>query len=264
MEYYSVFDPAFSSFGRLVPGYDTAGLEQALFARRQPEEGMALVSRFADPRLRLTANTLKKQLVGDAPASVVLYTGRNTSPRRLLRSSHGAYLIGAYDFVLLVTSKEEVSKRRLDSEQMTAFFVPGRVLIQLYDATLHCVPCHTHDRDGMNVLVIRPAGTLRTKAKQDTTTLARKLAPKLTSKSPEGAPTQPRLMATIHRAPKKPTVVPLLKALDPEEDREPQPVSIRLKQGVTTLRGLSARRLLGKLRWRSHIAAKLRTPPEDL
>lgn len=264
MEYFSVFDPAFSAFGRLVPGYDTAGLEQALFSRRQPEEGMALVSRFADPSLRLTANALKKQLVGDAPASVVLYSGRNTQPRRLLRSSKGAYLIGAYDFVLLVTSKEEVSRRRLGADQLTAFFVPGRVLIELYDTTLHCVPCHTHDRDGINVLVIRPAGTLRKRARQETTTLARKLAPKLTGKSPKDAPTRPRLSARIRKIPKKPTEVRLLEPTVPEDDEEERNLSARLKQGVTTLRGLSARSVLGKLRWRAHVAGRLSNPPEDL
>lgn len=264
MERFSVFDPSFSAFGRLVPGYDTAGLEQALFSRRQPEDGMTLVSRFADPRLRLTANALKQQLVGEAPASVVLYSGRNTHPRRLLRSSKGAYLIGAYDFVLLVTSKEEVSRRRLGADQLTAFFVPGRVLIQLYDTTLHCVPCHTHDRDGMNILVIRPAGAFRKRAKQETTTLARKLAPKLTGKSSEDAPTQPRLIARIRKSPQKPTEVRLLKPAVPEDDEEGRSLSTRLKQGVTTLRGLSARSVLGKLRWRAHVAGRLRSPPEEL
>ena len=259
MQFVSVFDPSFSAFGRLVPGYDTAALEQALFARRQPEEGMLLVSRIADPRLRLTANTLKQQLIGDAPASTILYSGRNTRPRRLLRSSCGAYLIGAYDFVLLVTSKEAVSGRRLGAEEMTAFFVPGRVLIELYESTLHCVPCHTHDRDGMNVLVIRPAGTLRKKAKQEATAVARRIAPRLAAERAA----QPR-PAALRRPPKKPTEVRLLKPEVPEEELEDRTVSLRLKQGVTALRGVSARSVLGKLRWRSHIAAKLRTPPEDL
>ena len=265
MQYVSVFDPAFSAFGRLLPGCDTAGLEQVLFARRQPEEGMTLVSRFADPRLRLTANALKKQLVGDAPASAVLYSGRNTRPRRLLRSSYGAYLIGAYDFVLLVASKDEVSRRRLGPEQLTAFFVPGCVLIELYDTTLHCAPCHTHDRDGMNVLVIRPAGPLRKKARQETTALTRRIAPKLVSPRRDGQAARARVpLSAIRRPPKKPTEVLLLKPEAPEEEREDETVSARLKQELTALRRIRPRSVLGKLRWRSHIAAKLRNPPEDL
>lgn len=78
MDCVSVFDPSFSAYGRLVPGCDTAALEQALYARRQPEEGMVLVSRIAEPRLRTAARALKAQLLGDAPASTILYSGRNT------------------------------------------------------------------------------------------------------------------------------------------------------------------------------------------
>ena len=130
--------------------------------------------------------------------------------------------------------------------------------------TLHCAPCHTHDRDGMNVLVIRPAGTLRKKAKQEATTLARKVAPRLISDSAEGAPAQPRLIARIRKPPEKPTEVRLLKPEPSEDDDEERNLSIRLKQGITTLRAIKPRTVLGKLRWRSHIAAKLRNPPEDL
>ena len=264
MEFVSVFDPSFAAFGRLVPGYDTAALEQALFARRQPAKGLDLIHGLPEPRLRLTANALKKQLLGDAPANIILYSGRNTKPRRLLRARHGAFLFGAFDFLLLVTSKEEVSRRRIGPDQMTAFFVPGRVLIELYDTTLHCAPCHTHDRDGMNVLMILPCSTLRNKARQQKQLILRKIPVKLKVKQSEKAEKRSTQDALQHIPPaKKATEVRLVRPRI-ETDELGDSVSGKLRQGWTQVKELNARSVFGKVRWRSHIAAKLRKPPEDL
>lgn len=263
MDCVSVFDPSFSAYGQLLPGCDTAALEQALFARRQPEEGMVLVSRIADPRLRLTARSLKTQLLGDAPASMILYSGRNTRPRRLLRTRNGVFVFGAFDFLLLLTSKEELSRRRLGQDQMTAFFVPGRVLIELYDTTLHCVPCHTHDRDGMNVLMIFPCGELRKKALQGKAKV-QKVLPRLKTGLRQ-APEPPEVRPAPQKAPpRKPTEVRLVKPVVPEDGDEEETVSDRLKQQVKNLRKVSVRGLYSKLRWRAHVAGKLSDPPEDL
>ena len=263
MDCVTVFDPRFSAYGRLLPGFDTADLEQALLTRRQPEEGMVLVSRIADPRLLLTAKGLKTQLLGDDPASVILYSGRNTSPRRLLRARNGAFLIGAFDFLLLLTSREDLSRRRIGPDQMTAFYVPGRVLIELYDTTLHCVPCHTRDRDGMNVLMLLPGGELRRKAVQGKAKVMQEVLPRLKTgrrQAPElpGPPPAPR-----KAPPRKPTEVKLVKPVVPEEDDE-ETVSEKLRQQVQTLRRVNVRSLYSKLRWRAHVAGKLSDPPEDL
>jgi hypothetical protein len=263
MDCVTVFDPRFSAYGRLLPGYDTADLEQALLTHRQPGEGMVLVSRIADPRLLLTAKALKTQLLGDDPASVILYSGRNTRPRRLLRARNGAFLIGACDFLLLLTSRDELSRRRIGLDQMTAFYVPGRVLIELYDTTLHCVPCHTHDRDGMNVLMLFPYGKLHRKAIQGKTNLVQRIPPKLSFGSrsaADGSAPQPRRQKN---PPKKSTEFQLVRPLVPEEDEEDDTVSEKLKQQLDYLREVNVRTLYSKLRWRAHVAGRLRNPPED-
>ena len=254
MDCVTVFDPRFSAYGRLLPGYDTEELEQALLACPQPEEGMVLVSRIADPRLRQSARALKTQLLGDDPGGMVLYSGRNTRPRRLLRARHGAFVLGACDFLLLVTTREELSRRRIGLEHMTAFYVPGRVLIELYDTTLHCVPCHTHDRDGMNVLMLFPYGKLRRKAAQGRSNLIQRMPPRLAE------------VRSVHQRtpPGSPTEVQLVRPCVPEEDEEDETVSEKLKQQLEYLREVNVRTLYSKLRWRAHVAGKLRNPPEDL
>ena len=264
MDCVSVFDPSFSAYGRLVPGCDTAALEQALYARGQPEEGMVLVSRIADPRLRTAARALKAQLLGDAPASTILYSGRNTRPRRLLRAGNGVFLFGAFDFLLLVTTREELSRRRLGQEKLAAFFVPGRVLIELFDTTLHCVPCHTHDRDGMNVLVLLPGGALRQKAVRGKTKVMEEVLPRLKTGLRQGH--EPAKVRAVRRKapPKKPTEFKLVKPAAPEEDDGEETVSEKLRQRVETLRNVSVRSLYGRLRWSARVAGRLDEPPEDL
>ena len=249
MEFRSVFDPSFRAYGRLVPGCDTGALEAALLAHPQPAEGVLYESRPAGVALRRAAEALGAQLFPGERCRYGIYSGKLASPRRLLRQRRGTWLIGAYDFLLPVSAREDVRRRWLRTEQVTAFYVPAGVLVELYGSTLHCVPCHTHDRDGLSVLMLCPAGPLQRTADRGREVLAEKLPGR-------------RSPVRVRR------LRPVRVTLNPKPPAGAEEAAARSPISRETLRQLcraaAPRRLYGKARWKVHVAARLKEPPSDL
>ena len=248
MKFCSVFDPCFRAFGRLVPGLDTAALEQALGAHPQPEQGVVYEAKPGAPDLCRAAEALAEQLFPGVPASWGIYSGKLAHPRRLLGARRGIWLLGAFDFLLPLSTRAAVRRRRLQEEHLTAFYVPAGVLVELYATTLHCVPCHTHDRDGLSVLMLRPVGPLHRTAVRGRQALAQKF--------PSRQPSQPKV--------RRPLQVRLTPKPPAEEAPEEEGRRFSRERLGRALRAAAPRRLYGSARWRVHVAARLKAPPTEL
>ena len=121
----------------------------------------------------------------------------------------------------------------------------------------------------MNVLMILPCSTLRNKAEQKKQLLLQRIPVKLKVKRSEEAEESPEEESPAEDAfrqippAEKSTEVRLVRPrIDLDELGDS--VSGKLRQSWTQIKALNARSVFGKLRWRAHIAAKLRKPPEDL
>ena len=158
MTIYSVFDPEFAEFGKVLDGYDTAELVKAMEAIDMPAEGVAY-----EPGIdSLEACGIMKQLTdngfGGMPIELGMCWGYNKALNCLEYHRNSEINIGATDFVLLLAKQEKIFNGKLDTADVVAFKAPAGAVVEVYATSLHYAPCMVTD-DGFRVAVVLPKGT---------------------------------------------------------------------------------------------------------
>ena len=158
MMIYSVNDPIFKSYGRVVDGYDCEGLLQAL-SRTELPDGTGYVPK--DERLHAApgAEALGEALFGGMPFQLGWCNGHNTKLNCLEYHRDSEFNLGTEDFILLLAKQDDIEDGWLDTAKVKAFRAPAGCLVEVYATTLHYAPCHTDPAKGFRVLVALPAQT---------------------------------------------------------------------------------------------------------
>ena len=159
MKIYSVNDPEFREYGRVVTGYDLTELLEGMMKTPCPE-GTIYVP--GDPELEKLAvsKQLEKAMYGFIPIQVGYCNGHNKMLNALEyhRSSEFNIAVGE-DAILILAKQTDISpEHKLDTATCKAFCVPAGVMVEVYATTLHYAPCQTSD-NGFRVVVILPKGT---------------------------------------------------------------------------------------------------------
>ena len=155
MKIYSVNDPAFTNYGRIIEGYEAEKKEilEALRDKTPVPEATEYVAEDAVLQSLAAANKITNTLFGGSPMQFGWCNGHNTKLNCL------EYHFGPSDFILLVAKREEISDYKIDSSKVKAFLVPAGVMVEVYATTLHYAPCQAHKNQGFQVLVGLPKGT---------------------------------------------------------------------------------------------------------
>jgi len=159
MKIYSVHDPEFVSYGKVLEGYDTTCLLNAMKAIPLPEDGVAYEPSI--PALEATClyGQLQNNAYGGMPVQLGMCWGRNTKLNCLEYHRDSEVNIGTGDFILLLAKQDEIVNGTLDTSLVKAFRVPAGVTVEVYATTLHYAPCHTNEQEGFRVAVVLPRGT---------------------------------------------------------------------------------------------------------
>lgn len=160
MEIYSVYDEKFAPYGRVLEGYDTTALLNALRTSTPlPESGTGYVP--GEPALEALpdADWLRDSVYGGMPVQLGWCNGRNTRLNCLEYHRDSEVNLGTEDFILLLAKQEEIQNGMLDTAKVKAFRCPAGVLLEVYATTLHYAPCHTDPAKGFRVLIALPKGT---------------------------------------------------------------------------------------------------------
>ena len=159
MKIYSVNDPEFKPYGRVVTGLEAAKAEilQALATTPLPEATDYVAE---EPVLQgLPAMVeVSEHLFGGMPVQLGWCNGRNTKLNCLEYHRASEFNLGARDFILLLAKREQIVDGKLDTAQVKAFRAPAGTLVEVYATTLHYTPCMVDD-GGFQVMVALPAGT---------------------------------------------------------------------------------------------------------
>ncbi len=157
MKLYSVFDPEFKPYGRVVTGLEDAVREilTALAGTPLPE-GVGYVP--TDPILQElpAAVEVSEHLYGGMPVQLGWCNGHNTKLNCLEYHRDSEFNLGTEDFILLLAKQEEMENGVLDTAGVKAFRVPAGALVEVYATTLHYAPCHCDPDRGFRVLVALP------------------------------------------------------------------------------------------------------------
>ena len=161
MTIYSVFDPEFVSYGRVITGYEAEckAVVEALNISTPLPEGTGYVPE--EPALQNLPESavLGASFFGGMPFQMGWCNGHNTKLNCLEYHRDSEFNLGTGDFILLLAKQDEIVDGKLDTAKVKAFRVPAGTLVEVYATTLHYAPCHTDPAQGFKVLVALPKGT---------------------------------------------------------------------------------------------------------
>lgn len=159
MTIYSVRDPEFKPYGKILEGYDTEELLQAMAAIPLPEEGVAYEPGIASLEACAVFEDFRDRAYGGMPIQIGMCWGHNTRLNCLEYHRDSEVNLGWKDFVLLLARQDEIENGVLDTDKVKAFRVPKGVPVEVYATTLHYAPCHTCPHCGFRVAVVLPKDT---------------------------------------------------------------------------------------------------------
>ena len=159
MKIYSVYDAAFKPYGKILDGYDTTALIQAMKQIPLPEVGTDYAAAIGSLEALPIFRELEARAYGGMPMELGMCWGRNRKMNCLEYHRDSEINIGADDFILLLAKEDEIEDGGLDTAKVKAFQVPAGVVVEVYATTLHYAPCHVNAAAGFRTAVALPRGT---------------------------------------------------------------------------------------------------------
>lgn len=159
MQIYSVQDPEFIPYGRVLDGYDTSELLRTMEQIPLPEQGTAYRPGIESLEACGIFRELEQRAYGGMPIQLGMCWGRNTKLNCLEYHRDSEFNIGTHDFILLLARRDEIEGGVLDTAKVKAFRVPAGAVLEVYATTLHFAPCHVDGETGFRVAVLLPLGT---------------------------------------------------------------------------------------------------------
>ena len=158
MKIYSVMDPEFREYGKVLSGYDTSELIQAMKEVEMPSEGVAYEPWIDSLEACGIFNELSDNAFGGMPIELGMCWGYNKSLNCLEYHRNSEINIGATDFVLLLAKQEKIIDGKLDTSDVVAFSAPAGAVVEVYATSLHYAPCRDSE-EGFRVAVVLPRNT---------------------------------------------------------------------------------------------------------
>lgn len=158
MRIQSVFDSAFTPYGRLVEGIDAKTIIDTLLKTALPDEGIVYVPSDAALEGLAEAESLSLRIYGGMPIQIGYCNGRNNQLNCLEYHRNSEIDITADDIILILAPLQRLKEGRLHTSETEAFLVPAGTAVQLYETTLHYAPCGL-DGGSFRTAVVLPQGT---------------------------------------------------------------------------------------------------------
>ena len=159
MKIYTVTDPEFKPYGKILEGYDTKELVEAMKKIPMPEEGTCYEPGIESLEACGIFEEMQDRAYGGMPVQLGMCWGYNTKLNCLEYHRDSEVNIGTEDFILLLAKEDEIEDGVLDTETVKAFRVPAGLPVEVYATALHYAPCHTDKAAGFRVAVVLPRGT---------------------------------------------------------------------------------------------------------
>ena len=159
MKIYSVMDPEFAAYGKVLEGYDTTSLMKALDEETPLPEGVEYVMSCAALEYTDIFGKLQNNAYGGMPIQVGYCNGHNTKLNCLEYHRDSELNIGSTDFILLLAKADDIVDGKLDTSKVMAFKALKGQVVEVYETSLHYAPCSAKKGDGFKVVSVLPKGT---------------------------------------------------------------------------------------------------------
>ena len=121
MNIYSVFDPAFKPYGKVLEGYDTGELCAAMEAIALPAAGTAYEPGIDSLEACAVFADFRDRAYGGMPIQLGMCWGHNTKLNCLEYHRDSEVNTGWKDFILLLAKQDEICDGVLDTAAVKAF-----------------------------------------------------------------------------------------------------------------------------------------------
>ena len=159
MKIYSVTDKEFAPYGKVLGGYDTTELMNALDKTTPLPDGVEYVMSEASLECTAIFGELQNNAYGGMPIQLGWCNGHNTKLNCLEYHRDSELNIGLRDFILLVAKADDIINGELDTSRVKAFRAGAGQVVEVYETTLHYAPCSAKKADGFKVVIALPKGT---------------------------------------------------------------------------------------------------------
>ncbi len=154
---YSVHNPAFKPYGRVMNMDTKAFCETAEAAVTLPEEGSKYLASV--PELEALAAELREEACGQLDEQIGLCFGHSNRLNALEWHTCNEFNVAVRELVLLLAKRSDLDENgRLDAAKVKAFYLAQGEMIEVYSDTLHFCPCEV-TKDGFSCIVGLQRGT---------------------------------------------------------------------------------------------------------
>ncbi len=158
MNIQKVTDPAFGRYGKVLEGYDLAGILKEMEHTPLPKEVLYVPS-VEELEALPEAESFQNRAFGGLPIQIGYCNGDNCKLNALEYHRSSEINIAVTDMILLLGLQQDIrSDYTYDTSWAEAFFVPAGTVVEMYATTLHYAPC-TAAEGGFRCVVILPMGT---------------------------------------------------------------------------------------------------------
>ncbi len=158
IEFYSVDDAEFSSFGRVINGIDAAEITEVAQGIKNPETASSYAASLPEFECLGIAKEIQNELFGSLPAQMGYCWGHNSLMNATEWHTCSEINIAVTDLVLILGHVWDIKKDTIDSSRFKAFYVPKGKVIEVYATSLHFCPCEVNE-SGFGCVVALSKGT---------------------------------------------------------------------------------------------------------
>ena len=160
MHIYSVTDPEFKAYGKVLEGYDTAELVEAMERIGLPEQGTAYEPGIASLEACTIFSELQDRAYGGMPIQIGFCNGFNHTLNAVEYHRDSELNYACTDLILLLGKRSDIEKDfSYDTSKMQAFLVRKGTLVEIYATTLHYAPISATPDGTFRCTVVLPRGT---------------------------------------------------------------------------------------------------------
>lgn len=156
---YSVFDEKFKTYGKVVEGFDFSCLIGYMNEKTTiPENGNIYVPSVKEMEENEIFCGIRDVIYGSMPIQIGYCSGRNSTYNGFEYHKGSEINVAVTDFVLVLGHTWEIEDNKFHVGNENLFFVPKGIAIEIFQTTLHLLPCRVTD-EGFKNIVILPKGT---------------------------------------------------------------------------------------------------------
>ena len=158
MNIQKVTDHSFGRYGKVLEGYDLAGILKEMEHTPLPKE-VIYVPSVEELEALPEAESFRNRAFGGLPIQIGYCNGDNHKLNALEYHRSSEVNIAVTDMILLLGAQQDIqADYTYETSLAEAFFVPAGTVVEMYATPLHYAPC-TAAEGGFRCVVILPAGT---------------------------------------------------------------------------------------------------------